>query len=172
MVRSGSLRFVVVVVALIGAAACGGGYRTSPPPDGSAALQRAVDAANRRYGPEWQCQEVVANRLPTVDCQKEGEDSFSVDEFRIVRGVALYWNGVRVSAAARFVPYIAQDYKSQGARKTACRIARASLPYRFRCRLDGAQTAWVSVDLDGEMSLPPINPNDPPATMGFGLGLP
>ena len=170
MFRSRPLRFVIVVVALISAAACGSGYRTSP--DVSPALQRAVDAANRRYGPEWQCQGVIANRVPTVDCETEGEDSFSVDEFRIVRGVALYWNGVRVSPAARFVTYIAQYYKSQGARKTTCRIRRASLPYSFRCRLDGAQTAWVSVDLDGEMSLPPINPYQRPGTMGFGLGLP
>src|SRR5690349_10115323 len=165
MVGSQALRIVIVTVGLMSAAACAGG--TLPPaPDTSPALQRAVDAANRRYGPEWDCHGVKATPAPIVECETAGEDSFTVDEFRIIGGVALYWNGRRVSPAARFIQFIDQYYRSNGVRKTACRITRASLPYGFRCRLDGARRkARVTVDLRGEMTLYWTEPSRPPGTM-------
>jgi basic membrane protein A len=161
----------VVVVGLMSAAACADG--ALPVQDTRPALQRAVDAANRRYGREWDCHGVRATPVPVVACETAGEDSFTVDEFRIIRGVALYWNGRRVSPSPRFIQFIDRYYRSNGVRKTSCRITRASLPYSFRCRLDGARRkARVTVDLRGEMSLYRVDPSRPPGTMAFGLGLP
>jgi hypothetical protein len=171
MVGSRILRIVIVIVGLMSAAACAGG--TLPAQDTNPALQRAIDAANRRYGPEWDCHGVRAAPVPVVECETAGEDSFTVDEFRIIRGVALYWNGQGVSPAPQYIPFIARYYRSNGVRQVRCRITHASLPYSFRCRLDGARReARVTVDLRGEMSLYWTDPSRMPGSMVFGLGLP
>jgi hypothetical protein len=174
MAGSGAFRFVIIAVGLICATACGSGESGgSPKSETSPTLRRAVDAANRRYGPEWHCDGVTTNRTTFVECQAPGADSFKVDQFRIVAGVALYWNGLRVSPTPLFVPLIERFYENRGARRATCRVTRRSLPYAFRCRLDGARReARVTVNLHGQMTLYGTTPHQRIGTTVFGLGVP
>src|SRR5437879_4518912 len=89
--------------------ACGGNQLSG---GSNGTLASAVAAANHRYGPDWDCVPVSAKPKIVVSCTQPSSDSFAINEFRIVDGRALYWNGVRTAPASRFVPYVKDDLRS------------------------------------------------------------
>ena len=135
---------------------------TASAAESASALSRAVAAANQRYGSDWDCVAVSASPQ-VISCTQPSTDSFAADdEFRIVEGRALYWNGVRTAPASRFVPFVRDELRgSHGHRRVRCAVIRASLPYKIRCRVGGKQVI-STVDLFGRIN----------GTHGFGLGLP
>jgi hypothetical protein len=146
--RSRALTCPFVLLALVVLSGCQSG-RSGP----ESKAEAAVVAANNRYGPEWSCERL---RVPAgqISCTHfSGGVEGDTYEFRIVKGRALFWNGVRIAPASRFVPFMLHDLYAQhgDAQRIKCRVLRASLPYKVSCRFAKHPTAdWVlSVDLYG-----------------------
>lgn len=158
--RSRALSYPFVLLAVVVLSGCQGD-RSVP----ASRPDAAVVAANNRYGPEWSC-ERVGVPAGQISCRHfAGGVEGWMDEFRIVNGRALYWNGVRTAPASRFIPdMLGALYPHHGGRirhgllvvperRIKCRVLRASLPYKVSCGFAKHPTAhWIlTVDIDGSI---------------------